>query len=168
MKIPLSDYMSLILESELNYLEQSIFSFRNLRKKDFNKKNLHILIQRNINKLKKIIKEKYEINNNVNITIASITDNMLLEAIKLYSKYDEERVNIIETNRKFTEYINTTPLNLPNYNKNKTTISTIIKDFRTRIKTKILNDVELEFIKYILKSSYLILKYDYKLMKTIE
>ena len=163
MKIPLSNYISLILQSALNYLDERILKLFNTRKNQFNKNNLTQLLSNRRNNLKKIIKERYGINNR-----ASITDNILLEAIKLDYEYDEKKVKIIETNRKFIEYINTRLSNLSNYNKNNTTISTIIKNFRREIKNIRLDDSELEFIKYILDSSYTILKYNSNLIKIIE
>jgi hypothetical protein len=167
METPLSNYMSLILDSEINYLEKIMSRLCNSYKEEFNNKKLHSSLKERINNLKKIIKEKYKINK-VNITTDNITDNMLLEAIKLKREYAQKRDNIIKKNSKFIEYINTRSSNLFNDNKNKTTISTIIQKFRKKIKTIKLDDSELEFIKYILDSSSKILKYDSKLMKIIE
>lgn len=164
MEMKLSDYMSLILETNVNYLEEKISRSYNLIKNQFNINNLNsrliIMIKKNI---KKIIIEKY--GRNINIT-----DDIVYEAIKIYYKYDKEIVDIIETNEKFKEYlINIRTLNLINYINDMSKISDIIKNFRKRSKNKNikLDNSELEFIKYILVSSDKILNYDNNLIKII-
>jgi len=160
MDMELLEYMSLILESNNNYLKEKILSSYNVIKKQFEQNINSLLIVKRKNKIKKIIINKY---GNVNVT-----DDILYEVVKIYYKYDEERDNIIKKHEKFIEYlIHITSSNLINYIKNTSKISDIIKNFRKRIKEKTLDDCELEFIKYILNSSNKILKYDYKLIKII-
>jgi len=164
MEMPLSDYMVFILEINLKKFEERFLISFNIIKEQFDRTNLSPLEERRRGKIKKIIKEKYEINN-----IKNITDNILYEAYKIYYEYDKKKINIEETNIKFMEYIiHITSSNLLSYIRNTYKISDVIKSFRKKIKNIRLDDNELEFIKYILDSSDNILKYDGNLIKIIE
>ena len=164
MEMPLSDYMVFILEINLKKFEERFLISFNIIKEQFDRTNLSPLEERRRGKIKKIIKEKYEINN-----IKNITDNILYEAYKIYYEYDKKKINIEETNIKFMEYIiHITSSNLLNYIRNPSKISDVIKSFRKKIKNIRLDDNELEFIKYILDSSDKLLKYDGNLIKIIE
>jgi len=137
--------------------------FFDLVKNEFNRNNLKILLLRRKNNIKKIIKEKYGINNR-----KDITDAILLESIKIYYKYDEKIEEINSIHRKFLVYINS--LNLHNYIKNTSKISDIINNFRKKLKNKNIrfDDSEIEFIEYILQRTNNILKYDANLVKVID
>ena len=163
METPLSEFMKLILNSRLNYFNRMSIIFFDLVKNEFNRNNLKILLLRRKNNIKKIIKEKYGINNR-----KDITDAILLESIKIYYKYDEKIEEINSIHRKFIAYINS--LNLHNYIKNSSKISDIINNFRKKLKNKNIrfDDSEIEFIEYILQRTNNILKYDANLVKVID
>lgn len=162
MELPLSEFMKLILNSRLNNFTLSN-SFFDSVKNEFNRNNLKNLLLRRKNSIKKIIKEKYGINNR-----KDITDAILLESIKIYYKYYEKIEEINSIHRKFLVYINS--LNLHNYIKNTSKISDIINNFRKKLKNKNIrfDDSEIEFIEYILQRTNNILKYDANLVKVID
>jgi len=162
METPLSEFMKLILLNQKMNLNISN-SFFDLVKNQFNRNNLTIFLLKRKNSIKKIIKEKYGINNR-----KDITDAILLESIKIYYKYDEKIEEINSIHRKFIAYINS--LNLHNYIKNSSKISDIINNFRKKLKNKNIrfDDSEIEFIQYILDHFNHILKYDPNLVKVID
>ena len=162
MELPLSEFMKLILINQKMNLNISN-SFFDIVKNEFNRNNLKIFLLKRKNSIKKIIKEKYGINNR-----KDITDAILLESIKIYYKYDEKIEEINSIHRKFIAYINS--LNLHNYIKNSSKISDIINNFRKKLKNKNIrfDDSEIEFIEYILQRTNNILKYDANLVKVID
>ena len=161
MKIPLLDYMNVILEKNINEFNTRFNDYFIFIKKKYFSNNSKI--HNRIIKIKNIIKKKYGINN-PNI----ITDDILYEATKILREYDENIEKINSKHHKFMTYLESS--NLLNYIKSASTISDVIKSFREKIKRRNirLDDNELEFIKYILDSSHNILEYNNNLVKIIE
>jgi len=153
MNIELLEYMNLILQSKLLKLNINIDSLYKSVKDKINKKKFNTTI---IKSIMEIIGQNKLIN-----------DEIILEAVKKHRDYYIKINNINSEHDKFIKYINISSSKLINYIENTTKISDIIKIFRKRIKEKILDDCELEFIKYILDSSRNILKYDSDLIKII-
>ena len=148
MRLSLPEYMSLLLDVLLNKFEREFSWDIKLAEQQFNNTNLIHILKPKINKLKNIMRNK-----NIN----------LIQALKIYYKYDEEIYKIHTTYSKFMRYLtNINSLNTLN-------ISDFIKIFRRKIKNKNIRlyDDELEFIHYILSQTNEILIYNNKLMKTI-
>ena len=167
MKIPLSDYMSIILKKNLDDIQNVLDRSFERHKKIYFMNILNPVQTRKINEIKSIIKNKYHINNNKLNNPTFITDDILFEGIKIFISYDEKKETIIKNNEKFMTYLESP--NLLNYIKLASTISDVIISFRARIKRRNirLDDNELEFIEYIIDSSHNILHYDSNLVKTI-